>query len=114
MNLPREERPKEENIIVAGIIPGPREPKGHINHYLKPVVNDLNDLRKGLYLSDSSAFGKQLYRAALLCLSNDIPASRKTGGFSGHMAKMGCSKCLKEFPQTTDNKVYYSGFLCDR
>ncbi|XP_041835845.1 uncharacterized protein LOC121636413 [Melanotaenia boesemani] len=85
MNLPREERFKQENIIIAGIIPGPREPKEHINPYLGPLVSDLYDLWKGVYLLDSSALGKQQYRAALLCLSSDIPASRKTGGFLGHM-----------------------------
>jgi len=34
MNLPREERFKTENLIVVGIIPGPKEPKLHINSFL--------------------------------------------------------------------------------
>jgi len=114
MNLPREERLKQENIIIAGIILGPREPKGHINPYLGSLVSDLYDLSKGVYLLDSSALGKQQYRAALLCLSRDIPESHKTGGFLGHIAKMGCSKCLKEFPRTIDERVDYSGFQCDQ
>ena len=65
-------------------------------------------------LLDSSALGKQQYRAAPLCLSSDIPASHKTGGLLGHMVKMGCSKCLKEFTRTIDKKVDYSGFYCDQ
>ena len=41
MNLPREERYKQENIIIAGIIPGPDEPSKDINGYLKPLVSEL-------------------------------------------------------------------------
>ena len=89
MNLPREERFKQENIIIAGIIPGPREPKVHINPYLRPLASDLYDLWKGVYLLDSSALGKQQYRAALLCLPSDIPASCKTGGVSRPHGKNG-------------------------
>ena len=37
-------------------------------------------------------------RAALLCVGCDIPAARKTCGFLGHRATMGCSKCLQSFP----------------
>ncbi|KAG9270975.1 hypothetical protein AMEX_G13841 [Astyanax mexicanus] len=110
MNLPREERFKEENIIVAGIIPGPHEPKKHINGFLNVLVGDLCKLWHGQYLKDSSLMGKQLYRAAILCLASDIPAARKTGGFLGHMATKGCSKCLKDFLRTSDNKVCYAGF----
>ena len=44
MNLPHEERFKQENIIIAGIILGPREPKGHINPYLGSLVSDLYEL----------------------------------------------------------------------
>ncbi|XP_066299236.1 uncharacterized protein [Branchiostoma lanceolatum] len=110
MNLPREVRFKEENIIVVGIIPGPHEPKQHINGFLKPLVQELQNLWQGIYLNDNSLVGMQLYRAALLCLASDIPAARKTAGFYGHMAKKGCSKCLKSFPRDSDNHVDYSGF----
>lgn len=37
-------------------------------------------------------------RAALLCGGSDIPATRKLGGFVGHQAAKGCSKCLLNFP----------------
>ena len=36
-------------------------------------------------------------KAGLLCVACDIPAARKVCGFLGHMAKLGCSKCTKEF-----------------
>ncbi|OAD72418.1 hypothetical protein PHYBLDRAFT_102450, partial [Phycomyces blakesleeanus NRRL 1555(-)] len=41
-NLPREERFKPENVILVGLMPGPKEPKTkEINHYLKPIVDKL-------------------------------------------------------------------------
>lgn len=104
MNLPRVERFMKDNIIVVGIIPGPHEPKEHINVFLEPLVIDLKQLWAGLDIDG------QFVHGALLSLASDIPAARKTGGFLGHMANMGCSRCLKNFPRTEDNKVDYSGF----
>ena len=41
----------------------------------------------------------------------DIPATRKLCGFLGHSAKLGCNKCLKEFPSVEGgDKRDYSGF----
>ena len=48
-------------------------------------------------------------RAALLCTSSDLPATRKLYGFASHAASFGCSKCLKKFPYAT-NKLDFSGF----
>ncbi len=46
-----------------------------------------------------TASGTQvLVRAALICVSCDIPASRKVSGFVGHNAYRACSRCLKPFP----------------
>ena len=45
LNLPRCMRFKPENIIIAGIIPGPHEPKTNtINSYVRPLVKELNSL----------------------------------------------------------------------
>ncbi len=41
MNIPRSERYKEKNILLVGLIPGPTEPKQHVNHFLSPLVDDL-------------------------------------------------------------------------
>jgi hypothetical protein len=42
LNLPPGERFKSENMFLVGIIPGPNEPSmEQINHFLKPLVNDL-------------------------------------------------------------------------
>lgn len=89
MNLPREERFKPENLIVVGIIPGPKEPKLHINSFLQPLVDDLIDLWDGIILNTSVGGPREMFRAALLALSSDIPATRKCGGFVGHTVKKG-------------------------
>ena len=56
-----------------------------------------------------------LFFAAVICNSCDIPACRKLGGFVGHIAKMGCSRCLKSFSTESrkfGDKADYSGFNC--
>ena len=88
MNLPRDERFKPGNVITVGIIPGPKEPKLHVNTFLQPLVDELIDLWDGILLKTDSG-AHEMFRAALLALSCDIPASRKCGGFVGHGAKKG-------------------------
>lgn len=48
-NLPRAERYRKENIILVGIIPGPKEPKKEqINNYLRHLVDELIELYNGI------------------------------------------------------------------
>ena len=55
--------------------------------------------------------GKQCLYATLICNSSDVPACRKVGGFVGHGAVKGCSRCLKSFTsQSFGDKSDYSGF----
>lgn len=114
LNLPRVVRYKRENVILVGIIPGPHEPKD-INSFLKPLVDELLQLWNGVKLSIqiASCCTEEIVRCAILCVSCDIPAGRKTCGFLGHTAKLGCSKCLKIFPGAIGNKNY-SGFNCEQ
>lgn len=48
VNLPRSVRFKRENVIIAGILPGPTEPKHDINPYLEPLVSELLTLWAGV------------------------------------------------------------------
>ena len=97
INLPRSIRYKNENIIIIGIIPGPKEPSKHINSYLGPFVSELLELHNGLWFTTPS--GRQFIKCALIGLSSDIPATRKAAGFVGHTASKACSRCLKHFPK---------------
>ena len=109
LNYPRELRYLHKNIFLVGILPGPHEPSKQMNSFLEPLVRDLLSLWKGIEMETSE--GIQKVRAALVCVSCDIPASRKLVGFVGHSALKACSKCLKSFPTTSFGmKPDYSGF----
>ena len=96
LNLPRELRFKTENIILAGVIPGPTEPDSDgLSFYMRPIVNELIEMWKGVEVTMNDS--KITVKAAVLCIAADIPAARKLCGFLGHAAKLGCSKCTKEF-----------------
>ena len=66
MNLPRKERFKFENIIIAGIIPSmDKEP--NLNTFLEPIVDELQVLWRGIKLSNSLTSIPLTFVAALLC-----------------------------------------------
>lgn len=102
LNLPPNIRHKLENVYLAGIIPGPKEPStSQINHFLKPLVEELVRFWKdGIFYQQTRSFPQgRLVRCAVLPLVCDIPALRKTAGFSGHTATLFCSFCLLEYDQ---------------
>ena len=92
-NLPRHLRFKWENVLVLGVIPGPSEPKLTINTFLEPIVDELIQFWKGKPINESKE-DVCIYKAALVCLSSDIPATRKCGGFLGHNARKGIKVAL--------------------
>lgn len=103
-NLPRHERYKHENVILVGLIPGPKEPKLTANAYLTPLIIELKDSNTTVHIRT---------RLNLSCVACDIPASRKVCGFLGIAARLGCNKCLKEFPSekhSSGQKTNYSEF----
>ena len=108
MNLPRAVRYKQENVLLIGLIPGPKEPDHDINSFLDPMAEELRKFWSGIVLMCRNGRSK-LVKCALLCVACDLPAGRKTCGFLGHNASFGCSRCYKAFSGgfgSTD----YSGF----
>ena len=87
LNLPREVRYKFENVLVVGILPGPNEPKLNVNTYLQPIVDELLEFWNGKIINEDG--NDVLYHGALVCLSSDIPATRKCGGFTSFNALKG-------------------------
>ena len=109
-NLPRNERYKEENIILVGILPGSLEPPLTINSYLAPLVEDLKIAWYSgitVRMCNGSEVTVQL---ALACVARDMPASCKVCRFLGHNAMLGCNKCYKKFKSTCLGRVDYSGY----
>ena len=95
-NLPRDVRFKPENMLILGILPGPKEVSLHrINHYLSPIITELESLWKGMTLKRTNECpnGKDI-RAALIIASCDIPAARKLCGHISALAS--CHRCEKK------------------
>ena len=111
LNLPRHMRYKHKNLLLIGIIPGPSEPSHDINHFLQPLVSELECFWYGvpLLVRTVSGASEQSVRCALLCIACDLPAGRKVCGFLSQSAARGCSKCLKEFSGVFGT-MCYSGF----
>ena len=110
LNLPRSIRFRSENVIIAGLIPAFKKEPHSINTFLEPIVKELNQLWKGIELQSSLSQNSITFRAALLCVSCDIPAARKCCGFKSHAGRLGCHKCFKEFQGGFGEKRDYSGF----
>ena len=110
MNLPRELRFRQENMIIIGLIPGPSEPQININSFLSPLVDELLEFLDGVPLKVHSFSAPKIIKCAHLCVACDMPASRKFSGFLAHYAKLACTRCLKIFPGGFGEKRDYSGF----
>ena len=91
LNLPREERFKWENVILVGIIPDMEVMPKSINPFVKPLVDEMKVLWKGIRLHFSISTIPLLFRGAILLAASDIPAARKLCGLKGHSAERACS-----------------------
>jgi len=96
LNLPPHLRYKPENIFLAGIIPGPREPSfTSLNHFLRPLVDHfLQFWQPGIRYSRTHGHPQgRLVRCAIVCVVCDLPAARKTSGFVSSAHHHFCSVC---------------------
>lgn len=93
-NLPRNIRFRSENVIIAGLIPAFKNEPHSINSFLIRLLKSCKCSGK---MCDWSQIFKWCicFRAALLCVSGDIPAARKCCGFKSHAGRLGCHKCFK-------------------
>ena len=102
-NLPRQLRYQMENVLLLAVIPGPKEP-AQMSSILNLVVDELKELRLGANINGT------FVKVAIGCVACDIPAARKSVGFSSHSSTFGCTRCLKKFPHSeTMKKVDSSG-----
>ena len=99
---------QRENVLLIGLIPGPKEPDHDINTLLDPFVEELNSFWEGVEILCNYGC-RRPFKAALLCVACDMPAGRKVCGFLGHTAHYGCSRCKKKFTGSVGN-MDYSGF----
>ncbi|OAD76900.1 hypothetical protein PHYBLDRAFT_62915 [Phycomyces blakesleeanus NRRL 1555(-)] len=79
-------------------MPGPKEPKTEeINHYLKPIVDELLQLLMGITILTFECPAGVKVRAALHMVACDISAARKTSGFTTHNSTCACPRCVRQF-----------------
>ena len=82
LNLPRSVRFKWENIIVVGIIPGLDKEPGSLNEFLVPLGKEMKVLWKGVYLKSGLCRLPLRFRAAIACISCDVPAATNSVALS--------------------------------
>jgi hypothetical protein len=102
LNLPPSARYKVENMYLAGVIPGPREPSlTQINHLLRPLVNELLEFwDPGVWYTRTPCCASgRLVRAALVPVICDLKAARQVMGHGSHSAKKFCSVCSLPWQQ---------------
>lgn len=101
-NLPKADgRDLKRNLVLVGIIPGPKEPStSDMNHYLDPLVDELLLLMNGVTMNAMMPDGQiqaQKVKAALSMVCCDLPAAKKTSGFVSFHAICGCHRCKSRF-----------------
>jgi hypothetical protein len=95
LNLPIEYRLKTENVYIAGIIPGPKEPTGEqLNYLLKPLIKELIELWHGVFFTSTWKYpsGRTIHAAILTAIA-DVVAMRKLTGFIAHSGTRLCNFC---------------------
>ena len=97
LNLPPSLRYRPENLYLAGIIPGPREPNyDEINHFLTPLIRRFLPMwREGIWFSRTARYARgRLCRSAIAALVCDLLGSRKVSGHAHHSMRFFCARCL--------------------
>ena len=78
---------RKENVIIISVVSGPKEPKGNINFFLKPLVDEFLDLWNGVIIKEN--YSKAYYKFALIGSSYDLLATRKLRRFTSYNATKG-------------------------
>ncbi|XP_050937141.1 uncharacterized protein LOC127148161 [Cucumis melo] len=91
-NLPPWLCMKKENIMLTLLIPGPRQPGNDIDVYLQPLVEDLQQLWKGIQVYDIVGNTHFNLRSILMWTINDFPAYGNLAGCTTK-GKYACPTC---------------------
>jgi hypothetical protein len=102
---------KQTSLILSMIIPGPHSPGNDIDIYLQPLIDELQQLWKGVDTYDASADRKFPLKAALLWTLNDFPALAYLYGWttSGQYACPSCAVFTKSRWLNKGKKWCYMG-----
>ncbi|EIN13261.1 hypothetical protein PUNSTDRAFT_58255, partial [Punctularia strigosozonata HHB-11173 SS5] len=96
LNLLVDIRYKPQNMYLAGIIPGPKEPPlTATNHYLRPLIDDMvKAWHPGIYVSRMALRPhSRLMHSVIANGVCDLPAACKTSSLAPSISKIFCSLC---------------------
>jgi hypothetical protein len=94
LNLPREERYLQRNMILISLLPGPFHSSRVQQHQaFGPIVQELLELYKGVKFNTYNQPEEHTVRGFLHTVVCDLPAARGTCGFGLHNATFGCAYC---------------------
>lgn len=91
-NLKPHVRFRLENLLCLGVIPGPHAPKD-IGTFLSPLIDELEDLARGVPAYDSRSNHPFALHAYLIACFGDMPAVAKLMYMKGHNGKHPCRAC---------------------
>lgn len=108
LNLPPEMRFKRKNVLIAGFVPGPKNPKD-VDSFLKPMVDEFEILTNGIKeVYDAGSVGRNkefTLRAHLVLVTTDMPARKKILNTMGLASSSYCEYC-------TIKGLQYGGIHC--
>ena len=113
-NLPPGVAMRPENIFLSLVIPGPEHPGKNFGVLMQPLVDELQELMKGVETWDASLKQKFTMKATYLWSIHDFPALGMFAGWSTH-GILACHRCLGDtnaFRLTKGGKA--SWFDCHR
>lgn len=94
-NLPPWMCMKREFLFLTVLIPGPSNPKGRIDVYMQPLIDDLKLLwNSGVMTYDVSLQQNFVMKACLLWTINDFPAYGMLSGWMT-MGRLACPICME-------------------
>ncbi|CAK8565438.1 unnamed protein product [Lathyrus sativus] len=93
-NLPPELCMTKPFMFLTCLIPGPHNPKAHIDVYLQPLIDELQNLwNQGVLTYDIPTQQNFVMKAALMWIINDFPAYGMLSGWSTQ-GKLACPVCM--------------------
>jgi hypothetical protein len=91
-NLPPDQRFQTDNILCAGIIPGPKKP-WDADSFIYPLVRELLELASGVSAYDALSSSLFALHAYLITGFGDIPAVSMLMHMKGHNSLCPCRMC---------------------
>lgn len=113
LNLPLDIRYKPENLYLAAIIPGPKQPSlENLNHYIRPLMQDLAvSWERGVWYSKTANFPRgRLTRSAIALAVCDLPAARHLSALASVGSHFICSACSC-YHKTNYGRVDYKNWI---